>query len=151
MPGGRLLGLLLLLLIAACSRVDSLSDTRERRALQTESTAGDLPYLIRHGLTGADGVPTALGQGVLTEQRQCLWLDWEQAGGTQLLLWPPYATISVAADGTAIVNFDGQDYPVGEFIEVQGGEVTHIEELVIDEVPDQCQANVAWLVAGQRP
>lgn len=95
-----------------------------------------------------NGRPTALLEGRLIEDHDCLWI--EEDSTRWLLLWPPGS--SLVQDGNQrVVRNGGQRAAVGTQVSAGGGEYGDVNyafvvELIGEEVPAPCRtAGLYWL------
>lgn len=112
----------------------------------------------RHTLGAGDAMPEALLEGVLREERGCLWLEAETGDviARQLALWPPDWGARLLEDGRVAV-IDGSGTVVAEedaALQAAGGETASGVRAVTaatEAEAGKCSGGPWWLVTEVVP
>jgi hypothetical protein len=101
------------------------------------------------------GGPAALGVGVLTEDGGCLFLQMDQPGDRQLIVWPQGFRLVQDGDGGIAVDASGVAVPVGARVQLGGGayeDRTFVEErLTSGPLRAACVTRSIWMATRLVP
>lgn len=124
----RLVALSLILFVSGCSSSSSLPTY-------------DMPF---------DSGPTGIQQGVLVEDRGCVYIREESIGHRWLVVWPQ----GYSREGETIRDKEGIAVAgIGQAVTLGGGEVPAnrwdvLRSLLLTEVPAGCRDGDYWLMGG---
>lgn len=105
--------------------------------------------LLRRGVM--NGYPAALFTGTVHFRDGCVWAD--SATDTQVMVWPPSATLVRGIEGQLVLVVDGIELEDGDSFSIGGGQFDDIEFIrsLAGGIPEACRAGLYWLGSEMVP